>query len=272
MLRRTLFVLTGLVAVAMFIVGGCSSDDVTNNGPLIGDPNSPQFQALRAAISTAVDSTLEEVFTFVDDPYRFPVDTINIRADLGIANPNDSVLYAYTNGWHVLYLGFATAANYQQTYVDSARFFDGGSLQRFPTTATDELDLIHHQESDYEGTEQTYQNVSLYVNINVASYNSQNQVIDGVGNVEVADMISGDETNYRFDVVIDEVGFAWEPNLGWEDIYPTSGSLQITATITDGDDVETWTINVDFSTDGSATVEAIYGDTTYEYNLTLFGN
>lgn len=272
MLRRTLFVLTVLAAALTFLAVGCSNDSTNNNDLNIGDANSPQFQATRTAINTAVDSTLTEVLSFVVNPHRFPVDTFDIRADLGITNPNDSVIYSYTNGWHVLYLGYATTANYQQTFVDSVRFFDGGFLQRYPTTATDEMDLIHNQISNYEGTATTYQNVKLWVNVNVTAYYTADQQFDGDSYLKLEDVVAGEQTDYEFDVAINDVGFEWHAGMDSSEIYPTSGSLDITATITQGENSQSWTINVDFSDSGIIDIAAIHNDTVYNYSLPTYGN
>jgi hypothetical protein len=271
MFRRSSVACLGLAAVLMLVGLGCS-DDPTGSDTIIGDPNSAQFQGMRDAIATMVDSTLSEFFTFAEEPYRFPVDTFNIRADLGIHNPNDSILYNYTNGWHVLYLGLTSLADYAEVLVDSARFFDGEYLQTYPTTATDGIDLIHHQASEYDGQSDSYQNFRLYVDVNFPSYRQPVEEIEGIGEVSIENHTAASTDTYDFSITVNSLVYQRGDNTPWNEIEAVSGNLNVTATVVEGDATSNWTVTVTFTQSGVAQIEAVQGNTEYDYNLTPFGN
>lgn len=279
MRRSTLTILLSLLVAVLFIAG-CSDDDTTTpTGNVIGDPNSAQFQETRAAIATAVDSTICQLFVFAADPDRYritdPMDTLgDIRAELGVTSPADTVLYNYVNGWHVLYLGLTTLADYNATFVDSARFLANSVVQMHVNENTDELDLIRHQNTEYDGSSQDYWNVSLYANSNFADYQSVGQVINSTGNVVIEDHYLDGSTpvtkTYDFTVVIEDLSYDWESDMTWDEITATGGALTITGTISDGTSFSSWTVTVDFNSDGTGDVTATTGSTTYEYEMTLF--
>lgn len=156
------------LAVVALICVGCSSKS-TNDGIVYGDPDTPAFQSMRAAIATAVDSTLAVAFNVAFNPYRFPTEDYWDRPELG---PSDSVLYNYVNSWHVIYVGSATAGNYSATYVDSIRFWEGSTAVRFfnPQRST-AIDLIHHQSSQYSGTGQDYTDLAVYLSVQYTNWN-----------------------------------------------------------------------------------------------------
>lgn len=278
-MRRSAIVLFTMLLAAAIFTAGCSDDSTTPNGTITGDPNSPAFQSMRSAIETTVDSTLYQYFDFATFPDRYQVepdaDTITyIRGELGVTNPADTVLYNYVDGWHILYVGLTTLADYQALYVDSVRFKAMGIVQAHVTEGTDELDLIRHAVSSYDGSESDYLNVNLYANANFMDYNSPDQVINGVGRCVLDQHYLVNQTpvqeTFDFDVTVEDLAYDWEQGTPWNEINATGGVITMTGTITGTVSSSTWTITVTFTETGNANISALTGNTTYNYALTPF--
>jgi hypothetical protein len=279
MLRRSTFmILLSLFAVAIFTVG-CSDDETTPSGPVVGDPNSADFQATRAAIATTVDSTVCQLFEFAADPDPFritsPYDTVgDIRIELGVTSPADTVWYNYVDGWHILYIGLTSLANYNATFVDSARFMDGKTVQTHVDDNTDAMYYVFHHNYQYDGSGQVYANISMYANAAFTGYQSENQVINAMGNLAIEDHYLVDQTEmtktYEFTVTVEDLAYVWNQDMPWDQITVTGGTVTLACTISDGTTTTTWSATVHFDPDGTGNVHAATGNTTYDYDMTLF--
>lgn len=279
MLRRSTFmILFSLFAVAVLTVG-CSDDTTTPTGTVIGNPNSAEFQATRAAIATSVDSTLCQVFEFAADPDHFqitdPMDTLgDIRAELGVTSPADTVWYNYVDGWHIIYVGLTSLANYNATFVDSARFMSGETVQTHVDDNTDAMYYIFHHNSEYDGGAQVYANITMYANAALTEYQSEDQVIDATGNIVLEDHYLINQTEmtktYNFTVTVVDLAYDWSQDMPWDQITVTAGTVTLTGTISDGTTTSTWSATVSFDPEGTGNVHATTGSTTYDYEMTLF--
>ena len=269
MLRRSVTAGLFLVLAAMFTFVGCS-DDNTPSGPAVGDPNSVQFQPLKTAISTAVDSTLGVALKFAYKPNRFPSDVAWERPDMG---PNDSLFYNFVGGWNILYLGLTASADHNFTYVDSARFWEGEeAVWNFRDYASTGVDLIHHQSTLYSGTSEEYTDQTIYVNVSFHNWNLTSRSFSGHVKLELDDhtVESGTQQNVNYDmsVTADNITFERATSGSWTQSHATGGEVTIVTTVDDGTNSVEWNISVGFNANGQAQVEATDGMTVYSYTAT----
>jgi hypothetical protein len=270
MLRRSalagiIFLMTGAL-----ILSGCSSSstDVNNNQ---GDPNSIAFQGIKSAIEIAVDSTLGIALDFAHKPDRYPNEG-NVGYDRPELGPNDSLLYNYVDEWHVMYVGGTGAGNYNNVYVDSARYWEGTrATELFRWDRVTQIDLIRHQGTSFDGTGSEYEEVSAYVNLEFDNWNQADQMFAGAASIAVdrhyLDGFSPKNDIYEFDIEIQDVGYSDAINFSWTERDAVDGTLNITGTVTTDDAVENWTVTVEFN-DGAADVAAQLGEVIYQYSMT----
>jgi hypothetical protein len=261
------------VCALVFTFSGCSDDKGVTT--ITGDPNAPEFQNMKAAIATTVDSTLATVFRFAADPRDlFPVDTTLIRPELGIMNPEDTVMYNYVGGWNILYLNLTTGVEYNRILVDSARFLENGlAVQQYSWHATN-MDYIRHRADSAKGTETDYQEYAGYVNVQFPDYHNADQRVQGVARFILNDysVVQSNTVHdqYDFGITITAMGFNSEPLAGqhWTTLTPKSGSFSMAGAQTGSSGSANWTVTVTFVSDGSAQVRATTGNTVYPYTMT----
>ncbi len=265
MLRPSLTAGLFLVLAATLTFVGCSDDKTTNS--TVGDPNSPEFQPMKAAIGQAVDSTLAISIKFAYKPNRYPSD---IDWEWPALGPSDSLLYNYVGDWHVLYLGLSAAVDYDFVYVDSARFWEGDfAVQYFRFPYITGLDLIRHQTYTYTGSGDDYTNIASYLDVSFREWQQPTQYFYGDALVTIEDhyvVESVEKTaRYEFTAEADNISYHLDASNPWYESYPTGGTLNVSAAVTtDEVDVE-WTVTVEFMEDGTAQVEASNGTLTYTY-------
>lgn len=269
MLRRITFAGLFIVLAAMFTFVGCS-DDSNPNGANVGDPDSPAFQPMKAAITTAIDSTLGMALKYAHKPNRFPTDIDWDRPQLG---PSDSLLYNYVGGWHILYLGLTASVDYSFTYVDSARFLEGATaVQFFRADRCTGLDLIHHQMSTYSGTDTEYSDVRSYADLSFRDRLQASQHFYGHVNLELDHYreVSGqqDHVNYQFDVTANDINYTLNGTNPWYTSTVTGGQLIISVVVDNGTDSVEWDIDITFTETGAAQVDATNGTMNYEFTIT----
>lgn len=270
MFRRNFIAGLFLVLAATFAFVGCS-DDANPNNSNVGDPNSPQFQPMKAAITTAVDSTLGVSMKFAYKPNRFPTD---LGWDDGpVLGPNDSLLYNYNGGWHILYLGLTASVDYSFTFVDSVRFLEGAlATQLFRPSICTGLDFIHHQSSNYSGVDDDYTDIQTYVDLSFRNrleptsyfYGHAKQKIDHYYEV------SGEQKqiSYQFDLTANDVTYEVDYANEWQHSNVTGGELIISVIVDNGTDSVEWDINIEFNQTGQAMVEATDGNKIYSFTIT----
>lgn len=269
MLRRSVTAGLFLVLAAMFTFVGCS-DDNTPSGPAVGDPNSVQFQPLKTAISTAVDSTLGVALKFAYRPNRFPSDIGWERPEMG---PNDSLFYNFVGGWNILFLGLTASADYNFTYVDSVRFWEGDeAVWNFRAESSTGVDLIHHQSTLYGGTDEEYTDQSIYVDVNFQNWNLSSRHFSGHVKLELDDHsveeAAQQHVNYEMAVTVDNVTFERATSAPWTQSHATGGEANMVVTVDDGASAVEWNISVSFDQNGQAQIQATDGATVYTYSAT----
>ncbi len=270
MLRRSIIAGLFLVLAAMFTFVGCS-DDANPNNANVGDPNSPEFQPLKAAITTAVDSTLGVSLKYAYRPNRFPTD---VEWDDGpVLGPTDSLLYNYQGGWHILYLGLTTSVGYSLTFVDSARFWeDNNVVQFYRSRRCTGLDLIHHQSSAYNGTDDDYTDLQSYADLSFRNRQEQTQYFYGHLNHTIDHYyeVSGEQKqiSYEFDLTANDVTYTIDYANEWQNSSVNGGELIISVIVDNGTTSVEWDINVEFNENGQAMVEATNGEKTYAFTIT----
>jgi hypothetical protein len=273
MVRRSCLAGLLVVLALLFTFAGCS-DNSTGNNKITGDPNSPEFQKMKAAIATSVDSTLSTMLRFGGDPGKAsPQDTLHLRPDWGVLNPNDTLMYNYVNGWNIVYLGLTTGAEYNRVYVDSARFWlENDLVDQYFSYHVTQMDYIHHQTNTYKGAEDDYQNTATYLNVDYDAYSSTGGTLTGVGKFVLDDYYettSGStHDKYEFVVNLSAVAYSQPINQPWTSSYTTSGTLTMTATVTKDDVSNSWTMTATFSANGTAQITANTGNTEYQYQIT----
>jgi hypothetical protein len=277
MLRRSCMAGLLVVLAFLFTFTGCS-DNSTGNNKVVGDPNAPEFQNMKAAIASSVDSTMSIMLRFAANPgIVAPQDSMNWRPDWGVLNPADTLLHNFVDGWNIVYLGLTTGANYNRTLVDSVRFFiENDALDRYFSYHVSRMDFIHHQTDTYKGSEDSHQNSSTYLNVDYTGvstgyngYSLGSGTLDGRGKFVWDDYyptIGGtNHDNYQFNVTFNAVGFvhtASQPSTA------TSGTIAVTAMVTTAEIEQAWTATVTFSSTGTAQITATTGNIEYSYQMT----
>ncbi len=270
MLRRSCLAGLFVVLALMFTLTGCS-DNSTGNNKIIGDPNSASFQNMKAAIAASIDSTLSVALRFGKNPYKVaPMDTIDIRPDWGVLNPNDTLLYNYSDGWNIVYLGLTTGTEYNHVWVDSARFFvEYGRMDADFSYHVQQMDFIHHQTSTYKGVENDYQNASIYLNVDFNSYSFNGGTLVGMGQFVLDDYYQTNSGSahdkYTFAANLDNVVYKQPINDPYTTAYTLSGSITFTVTVMKGEISNSWTVTANFDVSGNIQVTANTGNTEYSY-------
>jgi hypothetical protein len=276
MLRRSCMAGLLVVLAFLFIFAGCS-DNSTGNNKVVGDPNAPEFQNMKAAIASSVDSTMSIMLRFASSPGKIaPQDSLNLRPDWGILNPADTLLHNFVDGWNIVYLGLTTGVDYNRTVVDSARFFiENNAVDQYFTYHVDKMDFIHHQTDTYKGSGDSHQNSSTYVDVSYTGFGGSmihSGTLGGRGKFVWDDYyqtIGGIvHDNYQFNTTFNAVGFVQDASQPWTPGTATSGTITVTATVTTADIEKTWTATVTFSSTGTAQITATTGNTEYSYQIT----
>ena len=280
MLRRSCMAGLLIVLAFLFTFAGCS-DNSTGNSKVVGDPNAPEFQNMKAAIASSVDSTMSIMLRFAVDPGKVaPQDSMNLRPDWGVLNPADTLLHNWVNGWNIVYLGLTTGAEYNRTLVDSVRFFiENNTLDRYFSAHVGQMDFIHHQTDRYKGSENSHQSSGTYVDVVYTGvstgnngYSVSHSTLDGSGTFVWDDYyqtIGGTaHDNYQFDATFNAVKFAQAASQPWTPGIATTGTVTLTATVTTAETEGTWTATVTFNSTGTAQVTATTGSTEYSFQMT----
>lgn len=257
MLRRSLTAGLLLVLAAMFTFVGCS-DDSNPADSNVGDPNSAAFQPMKAAISTAVDSSLGMAIKFAYKPNRFPSDVGYDQPELG---PMDSLIYNYVGDWHILYLGLATGVGYNFSYVDSARLWEGDRAVKFYVEGkTTGLDFRHHQTSTYTGTNDEYSDLSTFADVNFRDINEDAPYFYGYLHVNIDHnyVVNNEQQNVNYDceVTANDVSYLIDENDAWYNSHATGGDLNIVMNVDDSQQIVEWQITVEFDQNGVAHIVA----------------
>jgi hypothetical protein len=273
MLRRSCMAGLLVVLAFLFTFAGCS-DNSTGNNKVVGDPNAPEFQNMKAAIASSVDSTMSIMLRFAANPGRVaPQDSMNWRPDWGVLNPADTLLHNYVDGWNVVYLGLTTGVDYNRSLVDSVRFFiENNAVDRYFSYHVNGMDFIHHQTDTYKGSGDSHQNSSTYVNVGYTISTASHGTLDGSGKFVWDDYyqtIGGIvHDNYQFNTVLNAIEYTQTTSQPWVPGMIVSGTMTVTATVAAAESDQTWTATVTFSSTGTAQVTATTGNTEYSYQMT----
>lgn len=272
MLRRSC--MAGLLVLALvFAFAGCS-DNSTGNNKVIGDPNAPEFQNMKAAIQVSIDSTIATALQFAADPGKYaPADDGRLRPDWGVMNPEDTLLHNFNNGWNIIYLGLTTGVDYNRTLVDSVRFMiENGVVDQYFTYHVGSMDYIHHGTDTYKGTEDTYHNSSTYVNLDYTGFSTGGGTINGLGKFVWDDYYVNNGTathdNYQFNTNFNAMAFTQPTDPPHTAGVVVSGTMTLTASVTTGQTTKSWTGTVTFNANGTGTVVISTGNTEYTFNVT----
>jgi hypothetical protein len=273
MLRRSCMAGLLLVLALVFTFAGCS-DNSTGNNKIVGDPNATNFQSMKAAIEAAVDSTTSIALHFAANPGKFaPVDSLHLRPDWGVMNPEDTIRHTTLNGWNIVYLGLTTGVDYDRTLVDSVRFFiESHDIDIFYTYHVVAMDYIHHGTDTYTGGSDSYQSTSSYVDLDFTNYQGTGGTINGNGGFTWNDTyrtISGlYHDTYQFTTNMTGVTFTQQGASPNNPGQMVSGAMTMAVNVTNDDQSQTWSIVATFNQDGTAQIVATTGNTEYSYPMT----
>jgi len=159
MKRVTLLALTLLLAAAIALLLGCSSDKLTE--PVMGDTNAPAFQLVQGLVA---NGSLEGVNNIVDismsmydsipgvstSPKRFANRAASGDGDVIVI---DSFNYVYSTGWHVFSFWVHVADTVSGDTVDvsgidSLEALRNDTAMQVPDTTVDEIYIRAHYDLD----------------------------------------------------------------------------------------------------------------------------
>ena len=123
MLRRSCMAGLLVVLAFLFTFAGCS-DNSTGNNKIVGDPNAPEFQNMKAAIASSVDSTMSIMLRFAANPGRVaPQDTLTYASRLGRTQPDGYASSQLSSMAGTSSTWVSQPERITTALVDSVRFF-----------------------------------------------------------------------------------------------------------------------------------------------------
>ncbi len=277
-MRRMSFLLLGLFALLVFLfVAGCSGDDdkgSTPNQPNAGDLEDPDFALVQQHVNSYIDSTLEIFALGLENIYQLPTDTDQVANQKGPIGPNDTVAYAYSDGWHITYVARHND-NFDDFFRDSVKFMSDSTVIEDPQ-GLDYMNYIRYWAFNSNLTSQTHTNLSGNLNIVFSDLDQNECSIDGFKNaIFVWNYVSADSTveaTFDMEVDIDNVVLRQTPGYGWINGCPVSGtytmtideSYELTTGLDSDFNVQQWQVSVSI-TDGVATIEVTKDNTLWSY-------
>lgn len=283
-----LTVLTGVIIISMALIFGCSSDKKTVTPTITyGSLDDPEFVPVKTQIDNTVITMVEDILSGFANLYVAPGDTSSVQHQLTPpatqpdpdADP-DVLIAIYENGWHFVYATYTGDVYYAET-KDSVQFLADGTPVQQPSG---EVDFIHYIDTwtftalDQEVTHADFEGRNEF---QLANLDQPVAVINGTTTNSVNTyFINGDTsmTNlFEFDIDVTDLNVP-EVIGQWITGCPQSGVLDITLSntffwtnaTTIGVGVVSWDIGVSFN-DGTATVTATNGTTTWRYECEVCG-
>ncbi|MGH8015203.1 MAG: hypothetical protein ACREBV_03335 [Candidatus Zixiibacteriota bacterium] len=282
MKRLTLLGLSLIVAAAIALIFGCSSDSPTETE--FGDTNSIEFQLVQAVV---VNNSIQDVGNIVDLSWELfdsipgvspsPKSFSSRAAQSEDIIVVDSFNYSYAGGWHV----FAFWARVTDTAegdtadvsgIDSLQALDNEVPQQIPDSTTDELYIRAHYDVALRNTN-IAGSADDSVDIENIDWSGLNPtVIEGTVTENLQGTVSDSEVVIDFNFTNTLIADSIVANIGSEDCPSTgllvlNSSIDISAIRTIGASVDTLNINGDWEVsatfnNGDVTV-TYYDGTTY---------
>ncbi len=280
---RTRSILPGfgllLLAAFVFVIAGCSDDKTPATSNLTpGSETDPQFLLIQDQINEYLDST-QNVFSIgLENISKLPTDTDEVVIINGPLGPNDTALYSYANGWHVMYIA-KYALNFDVRFRDSVQFKNDGVAVETPNPL-DYLHFIRYWVFTSNLTSQTHTDMSRYINLIYDNLDTDTASINGTNNSDIAwTYINGDTTitaTLDMNVTVDNINVVRSNLYGWVSGCPCSGTLDMTIgeeyEATDGTNQvnlsKDWTVTIEVE-DGVATIDIVSGTETWHYTYTI---
>lgn len=279
--RNSFTLLLGLVFAASLVFSwvGCSSDDPTTTGGVVGDISDPEYIVIKEQIEVFIDSTLGIVKSGFNSTSALATDTLIDPVNYGPLDPRtDSASSVYTNGWHIVFIsrlggGFSTAM------LDSIQFRDvDGSNQQ---TNSDIYSMSYYHDWVFTVHDTSFDHSSYDGNLRLeyANLNTAQATLSGSNTYHIYSKshsnnpelwpdrsrditVSGDLVNISINAT----------NSGWSNSCPISGSITGSVEMSTIDGLANpvtsdWTFSLSF-TDGEATIKinrgSIYWSATYQ--------
>jgi hypothetical protein len=220
-----------LLAAIVLMTAGCSSDKTTTPAKgTEGSPTDPQFLLVQGQINNYLDSTKEVFSVGLENIYQLPTDTDQVQVIHGPLGPDDTALYAYSDGWHVTYVSRQNAY-FNDFFRDSVQF----QINSVPAEEPDGLDYLHFiRQWGYTSnlTDQTHTDATGYINIEFAGLDEQTSTINGLNNILAEwKYISEDSivtAIFDMDVTVTDVEIIKSDLYGWVSGCPHYGQLSMT--------------------------------------------
>jgi len=257
----------GLLALAAFLLltPGCSDDSPapvgSNQDP--GSPTDPEFLLVQDQIDDYLDQFADDVAVGAENVYQLPTDTEEVRNIYGPMSPDDTVLYTYAQGWHVVYVS-RDNAYFSDYFRDSIQFQDDGLALEDPDNL-DYLHFIRHWGYQDNQVDQTHTNRSGHINLEYENLDTDQASVNGYNNVLVEWNYISDDTTitamFNMAVTVENVILRPVSSYGWINGCPCSGRLTFdmdhSYNLDDGSSnqfvVRSWTVTVDYD-EGYASV------------------
>jgi hypothetical protein len=209
---------------------------------------------------------------------KLPTDTdevVNINGPLG---PNDTAVYSYANGWHVIYVA-KYLTNFNFNFRDSIQFKNNNVTVEVPDPL-DYLHFVHYWNLASNLTNQTHTDMSRYINLVYDNLDTDTATIEGTNNADVQwTYINGDTAitaTFEMNATAANVNVVKSNVLGWVSGCPCTGTLDMTVSeaysATDGTNqanlTRDWTVSIELD-DGIATVDIVSDNVNWHYTYTM---
>jgi hypothetical protein len=269
----------GAVLGLTLSVIGCSK----SNENITGDINDPLFQESKPQIEAAIALAVGSVDQTIDYSFHAPSDTA-APVTRGLGRPAavaavDTFNYSYdtVSGWHVAYAVFSDSG--VSGYVrDSVQFRDALAAfqQNYDSTTTDFIWMKQALDVDTDDTSFVQASISALFDLNVSGLQGETVTAGGSASMSFDLVLTGDSgtcsISYDFTHSLAGLQVAVPAN---EDsgVCPIGGGLDLAGNVTvsctgdQGNEMfnANWTVHVTFNSDGTMTVAAQTGNTTWTY-------
>ena len=277
---RTVLPGLGLVVLAaiMFWAAGCSDEKSPISPINYGSLTDPDFIMVQDQVNDYLDSSMEYFSAGLGNISKLPSDTGKIRNQYGPMNPEDTVAYAYLNGWHIVYV---SRSNFRFTdrFMDSVQFMNNSEMIQNPA-GLDYMHYIRHWNFANRDTTITHANLGGGIDLEFSGLDGNVATINGTKNLLAEWIYLSNDTTLRafhdMDVRVNDVTVQKSPDYGWSSGCPTGGSVNMDINqsyilnVGAGPDlhVKAWQVTVTFN-DGVAAVRVVSAGAVWSYTKTV---
>lgn len=264
-----------LLTAILLWAAGCSDEKAPISSTATeGSLTDPEFVMVQTQVDNYLDSSKGYFSTGLNNTVHCPRDTGQVHIDNGPVNPDDTLTYAYLNGWHIIYL-YRTNPAFTNYFVDSVQYRNNNDTLQEPS-GLDYLHFIRHHTFAINSPVGSYINMTSNINLEFAGLDGDIATVNGTKNFLIHAVVMGVDTSvdatYGMEVAVSDITINKSPVSGWSSGCPASGSAEVAInqsyTITAGDvptlHMNSWKAYVEFD-NGTATVSVVKGSTVWHY-------